>query len=580
MVTKKEPCLVPAGQGFSVVYNNKFLFSKYDPQRALKKIIDNLEVREKTLFLLCSPVLFFPIELLQQKLLQASHTIQKSCCILAVEHDKTLYDFSKKYINFTQEKKKIPVAYLFVKNSNSATSFIHTAQINNFFPKQGELRRIVKIDCSAAAQQDSLFYAKLLHYADDLIAVFWKNRVTISHLGKLFSSNLLKNVSLLDKSTPLIPHSIKKSILICGAGCSLDDIMNKLTLTFTLKSAKINHATSNNIHPLKRENLYIIAVDVTVIPLLKRGIIPDAIISMESQLAIEQSYVGMLDLLEKCKSENKIPGNPNQIHYICDISSRNAVARKFCNLHFTISFFMSQYCDEPFMTRVAQTKIVSPLIQPLGSVGLAAVEIATFLRAKETCIYLMGLDFSYPAGITHCKETPAVLKSFYTQTRLRPLGFPSTAYKKGARQITNTYFTDAALASYGQLFVEHFSSTKNIYNLSSNGYPLNIPFVHFYNIQNTNFEKETNKIIFSVKNVDNIAQRFYADEKERLVLIKKILTGKIPCKTDKLLTLIDESSYLYFHFPDGYKKARNEQGFLNRVRAGIDYYLKICDKIN
>jgi len=85
-----------------------------------------------------------------------------------------------------------------------------------------------------------------------------------------------------------------------------------------------------------------------------------------------------------------------------------------------------------------------------------------------------------------------------------------------------------------------------------------------------------------------IVNNFYTEERKKLLKIKKILTAKEPQKNNtpkietqkELLSLIDTCSYLYLHFPDGYKKARLEQDFLNRVRAGIDYYLKICNQRN
>ena len=596
-VSQKEPCLVSAGQGFSVRYHNRYLFSKYTPQRAVQHIIDSIDIREGTLFLLYSPILQFPIDLLVKKISTYPPEIQKSCCILIVEHDKILYEFSQSHIIFSSATNTIchsniitPIQYIYAESPKSVIRFVNKAQKNGLFPVQGVIRRTIRIDCSAATQDITVlpdtisFYAKLQQYLDDFIANFWKNRITLTHLGRLFTANMLKNISLLPKSHPLVAHSIYKPILICAAGCSLDDTLSKLPAYFS------------------RKNIYIIAVDVTLIPLLKRNIVPDAVLSMEGQLAIEQAYVGIESLIEKTLSSKLIVGNPSCIHYICDISSRNRIARYFTFFKYaTISFFMTEYCTEPFMNRVEHTKLVKPLIPPLGSVGLAAVEIALYLRDFETPIYVSGLDFSYPAGLSHCKEAPAPQKILRTNSYLSPAGSPEAAFKNGAKLLNSnkkeysTNYTDIALSGYGRLFNEHFVTAKNVYTLTNSGFPLKIQYAtlsEFKMAQKTmQLNIRLNKDIPNTVKSDTsmqIVNNFYTEERKKLLKIKKILTAKEPQKNNtpkietqkELLSLIDTCSYLYLHFPDGYKKARLEQDFLNRVRAGIDYYLKICNQRN
>jgi len=41
-----------------------------------------------------------------------------------------------------------------------------------------------------------------------------------------------------------------------------------------------------------------------------------------------------------------------------------------------------------------------------------------------------------------------------------------------------------------------------------------------------------------------------------------------------VLSLLLEHDYLYMHFPDGYKKPQMNEGFLKRIRAEIDFFLK------
>ncbi|HZK19524.1 MAG TPA: 6-hydroxymethylpterin diphosphokinase MptE-like protein [Treponemataceae bacterium] len=574
---KIEPCLVPAGQGFSVLYKNRYLFSKYSPERAINQIVEQLEIRAGTLFLVFSPILDFPLQILLKKLKECTPDIQKSCCILAVEHDKTLFDFSTSKAAFFSIPSQTPLEYIYAQSPKDVSIFIHYAQENGVFPAKGMLRRALRIDASAAVQSNTPFYAQAHLYTDDLIAGFWKNRITLSHLGKLFTTNMFKNVALLGKSVLLSQNEITKPIIICAAGCSLDNTLTCLQTDFV----------TNTSGALQRKNVFIIAVDVTLIPLLQRDIVPDAVISMEAQLAIEQSYIGKHYLLDKLSTHAAMKGNPSYIHYICDISSRNAVARNFSKSSQSIvSFFMSKYCKESFMQRVEHTKRVQPIIPPLGSVGLVAVEIALYLKAPSVPIYISGLDFSYPAGSTHCKSTPAYNQTIHSHTRLQPHGSPVAAYKESAQLLHNTFYTDKTLSGYGRLFAERFAHIPYIYTLEDSGYPLGLKKKTIVDIRTYT---QKNKVPIRSKklhiNPDAYAdtimlQTFYKTEQERLLKIKKILTNefKTPLATDtkkELLRLINDCSYVYLHFPDGYKKAQPDQDFLNRVRAGLDFYLKI-----
>ena len=46
-----KPCLVKAGQGFTVYYKERYLYSKYAPEKAILKTIEDLNLLEGTLIL-------------------------------------------------------------------------------------------------------------------------------------------------------------------------------------------------------------------------------------------------------------------------------------------------------------------------------------------------------------------------------------------------------------------------------------------------------------------------------------------------------------------------------------------------
>ncbi len=54
----ETPSLVETRQGVSVLYKDHFLYSKYDPSKAILNIISNLSIPEYSIILIFSPVLW------------------------------------------------------------------------------------------------------------------------------------------------------------------------------------------------------------------------------------------------------------------------------------------------------------------------------------------------------------------------------------------------------------------------------------------------------------------------------------------------------------------------------------------
>ncbi len=138
-ITNTKPCLVQTAQGFSVSYEGKFLYSKYNPQKAINQIIENLTIQPQTIILCASPVLNYGLKELSQKL-------PDDCLMLGCELEPQLVDF-------IQENKNTPEGDF----SNIPNfSFITKDELYNLGPelikqKAGTFRRIIRIDFSAAA---------------------------------------------------------------------------------------------------------------------------------------------------------------------------------------------------------------------------------------------------------------------------------------------------------------------------------------------------------------------------------------------------------------------------------------------
>ena len=185
--SKEKPSLVSAGQGFSflktVSYKGRFLYSKYNPRKAVEAQIDSLEFLKGTLILVFSPVLWYGLDRLMEKL-------PEDCVVFAFEQDQELYKLALEQLcNFPWKNKNV-----FLFNLNDTKKIENS--IKNLL-SSGKIKRSLRIDFSAGVQ----FYKDIYDYnakaVQDIIGTFWKNRITLSRMGRLFSKNLFKNISLL-----------------------------------------------------------------------------------------------------------------------------------------------------------------------------------------------------------------------------------------------------------------------------------------------------------------------------------------------------------------------------------------------
>lgn len=548
----EKPCLEQAKQGFSVTYKNKYLYSKYNPQQTIEKLISEFKIQENTLVIINSPVLFYGIDLLINKLPQNS-------IILAIEHDKNLYDFS---INCSESNiKKIQnnlfnFIYLNLQTENEILTLFTNKK---FINKIRCCKRVSKINLSAIINEYEIFYQNIFTYFTNYISQFWKNRITLTKLGKLYSKNIFLNLANINKSKNLVYNSIDKPIIVFGAGTSLDD---------TVKEFHNNKIDYNDF--------FIICVDSALKPLLSYGIIPNVVVAVESQLANEKAFIGT-----------------KKIDYllIADLTSRPNINNYHKN---NIAYIFTEFCNSNFLDAILKLNLPVKKFIPLGSVGLYAIELAINLRKVTSPIYFTGLDFAYTIENTHCKGAPSTNTKKINSNRIKSLINVSPAYKTGTSKLElygSNIFTDKILFNYANQFIEIFHNVKNLYNLSEKSI-FNLLEFNSHKIQtikpieiknklkNKNHTDKPEKINF-YNNVDKELKfkikNFILNEINSLNELKENLsTGKT--NIEKIKQEIDLHDYLFLHFPDGYNGAKTDISFLKRVRNEIDFFLKILNR--
>ena len=550
-IINQKPCLVNTAQGFSVSYQNKFLYSKYAPSKAILQTVSTLNLLPGTVILCLSPVLPYG-------LLELAQRLPENCIMLGVEVDSNLRDF----INGSQTQSTQNWQQL---NNTGKFTFLSKEEIYNLpvilnkkkyvtengfsFPPAGTFRRVLCINCSAGVQFNAPFYSQLEQACTNAIMTFWSNRVTLTKFGHNYSKNFFKNLGLLPQTTPIENYfnSVCKSIIVFGAGQSIDKGIEQLKG--------------------KEKDYFILCADTALQPLLQNGITPDGVFIEEAQQIITKAFIGTLK---------------SGTHIFAGLSSIPTLAHTFALKD--ISFFTTLYTDANFIHNLQDSNLLPPTNNPFGSVGLTAVYYALkFRKNDEVPVFVYGLDFSFTAGITHGKGTPAHTNRLLSTNRLYPVQNYGSAFSSATKMADDKNgsktFTTHILSSYANTFNSLFQDEKNLFDSADSGLPLLIPQkkpdkTDCDIIQNLSFSCPTRE---SQKNKTELLQ-YFKQETAALTELRSILTGetKLPEaeRNNRIIELLKDREYLYLHFPDGWKVS-TDIAFLKRVRAEIEVFIKI-----
>ncbi|MCR5622493.1 MAG: DUF115 domain-containing protein [Treponema sp.] len=575
----------------TLIYKNRPLYSKYDPERAVLSLIQkNTPVDPASLILVFSPCLCYGLSELfaaadrrgdsavdtgeSTATLDADIPDAKAA-VVAVEADEKLYAVAKERLAAVDTEGRTE---LFSAHELAALDARLRALAST-----GRYRRVLRLDFSAGTVFAPDFYGQVAAAAQEIIASFWKNQVTLLRMGRLFAKNIFQNLPLLSQSPQLnqFAGSVSCPILVCGAGESLDTTQ------------------------VPGRGCFVIAVDAALPALLPRGIRPDAVVSLESQAVIQKAYIG---------AASAVAGSPPLL--FADITSRPSVPRSFPN---RTVFFASKYAEASYLDRLAVRGIIHDYTAPLGSVGLAAVSIALRLRKDEGIpVFVTGMDFSYSAGRTHASGVPHAIQRLSTSCRISPAENYGAAFGPASLPVESKdgsqMISIKSMTGYAESFRSTFTGQKTLLDIGRTGLDLGLPRAENAVLLETADRAATNKATesYRVDKETDMGQEaaegkkeaacpagafpktdlaaapqekevasFLAEEKTALLTLKDLLMhGDESQHRDKTVSLNEQLSallagreYLYLHFPDGYRVS-TDTAFLKRVRAETDFFLK------
>lgn len=526
----EKPLTVNTGRGFSIKYKGIFLYSRYNPVATPERIVTEKVLEEETLYIIPSPLLLYGFHSLLSRLPESSY-------ILGIEYDQQLMKLSVEAV----------VSLMDYSNRFELVRLENKEQLKVVIDRLGiwKFRRCKTLALNKGFDLYRKEYNELIDFATHHINTFWRNRLTINKLGKLWIENLFKNLPLVHC---VRPDNKGKAVVVCGAGPSLDKV-----LTFLKEN---------------RSLLYIIAVDTALSTLLEASLDPDLVYALEAQ------FYNLGDFHNIGKSSFSLLADLTSYPQICRMNKG------------PLFFTKTEFTPTILLERLKDKGLKLPELPPLGSVGVAAVYTA--LELFDSPLFLCGLDFSYIPGQSHSKGSPFIRSKLEKTNRYQTLENNKLSLKKNfsvpGKTDGSIIITDSILFSYGNLLKEILKKRENVYDLSSDGLPLGIPVL---NPKEFNIEliKRKKKKIKKTKDKITHFDPLSFLENEKKMLLKLIKSWDCYAESDQtdipsdLIEALKKVDYVYIDFPDRLPHPVENISFITRSVKSARHYVELINRL-
>ncbi len=502
----------------NVMYKGRTLYSRYAPSASAERAAVRAEILENCIYVIPSPLLEYGISSLMEQ-------IPSSSAVLALETDEDLAGLA-----FESAGKREGYTRVLAVDTPSLYKVFSALQ-------KGQYRRLCLVPLnggySVNKERYDALYATLQHFMKN----YWQNRLTTAHMGGLWIRNLCSNLNRLD-GPDMADFRTGLPVVLCGAGESLEETLPLLSRM--------------------REKFYLLAVDTAVQSLMRSGLLPDGIVNLEAQ------FYNLKDFYSVSKSP---------VDLFSDITAYPGSLRFPEHRHY---FFSSSYGETKLQSRIRKAGLMPFEIPPLGSVGVAALYIAS--QISDAPLFFTGLDFAYIQGKTHARETPFHDLTALKSNRLIGDYWYSFSIGRKAYSVESKSpgaVSNSILESYGRQLEDLCRSlNRPVYDLGSKGLKMAIPLMNHDQFRvfltDSVFYKEDRP-----SGIDDIngetrertAEALIRDEKKRLENILR-LWDRISLeerKEEELLPLLRDCDYLYYHFPDRETLPSTDHAFLFRV---------------
>lgn len=515
-----NPRLEDTGRGLTVFFENRYLYSKYEPMLRPRRAARLAPIENRCIYVVPSPLLGYGLDILVGR-------IPDDSIILAIETSELLMGLCAPHA-----RRNDRVVHVRLSSLAALQEVVNSIGPWNY-------RRVRRVDLNAGSSLDPVLYDELIGFIIDSLTNYWRNRNTLLRLGRQWIRHIYANLCELAYG-PLDIRSVNSLIIdrvpiVVGAGPSLEK-----ALSFIRE---------------QRERLWVMAVDTAVSALLSCDIKPDAVVVLETQAW------NLLDFHDTKGSK---------IAVVADLSS---YPPSLTHTGGPCYLFSSTFTKLEFLRKLEACGVRDFALDPLGTVGLVAIEIA--LARWSGSVLLAGLDFEYSHGKTHARGTAHHRWQISCLGRLNPHPGWETRANRTRNQNRNA---DSVLHGYAALLRRRFSSTGRLYALSSSR--LNLPLLEdAEGILMENQEETTRSGESSIRAAR--AAKFIDAQLSGLqdIIDSWEAYARNESGVSKLLSAIGEMDEVYVDFPDAESLPKKDGAFLfrvvNRARILLDYISRV-----
>lgn len=496
------------GTPVPVFSNGRTFFSSYNPERDAENFI----TAHKEAFSDAGCILTGGIGngLHIQKLLQTFESVR----IIAFEADEASLTFSLNCIpdELRRESERSESRLIF-----TSAARLRQTLLQNYIPAlHGNLAfAAIRSWSDFLGEKASLLVSLINETISDISADYSVQ----AQFGKLWHRNILLNLSLFDtlkRSQQFDIHTFRpkaKKAAITGAGPSLD----------------------TNIHILaeNRSEYCIFATDTTFSSLTSKGIIPDFVVTVDSQLISEQHFVGHI-------FSNTV--------LACDLTANSSIVKNAISQNAQILLFHNNHplslLADSWLSEIKGTTSPFPVIDSgAGTVLHAAADLARKLGFSELSFF--GADFAYSHGKPYTKGT-YLEKQYYedeSRTGNAETAYSRLMYRTPLIRLDDERTTTEVLTRYKKAldsFLLHYagSSGKPLSeihtSINNTGKPL---FNDFYSWYLEKLQKKDKKVLFSILPLAAWYKKIFPDADTECVYAFAVQqtanVGRIQCRQQK-----------------------------------------------
>ena len=535
------PRIEKTERGPTVIAGGRYLYSSRNPEGRPQRIALQAPCSERCIYFVPSPLLGYGLNELLER-------IPDSSVILAVETSQELMALCSPHIpDSLRDSPKLRILRL--SDRTGLHAVLRDIGHWNF-------RRVHRVDLSGGTALDAGTYDDLYDFIAEDLTVYWRNRHALGRLGREWVRHSLANLADLGRSNrdyrslqSLSPVGVP---VIVGAGPSLDQAFGFMNAV--------------------REKIWICAADTAAPSLLENGIRPDAVLILETQSWNMLDFHGLQN---------------SGIPVIADIT---AYPPSLSTTGGPIYLFSSDFADLDYLRRLDRAGLRSFSIPPLGSVGIAAIEIA--VRTTDSPIILTGLDFAYLPGISHARGSSVHRWQLGCNRRTNPYPGWEASMRRPRRKSrsasSKSLETDAILAGYAASLTDRYAGCGRLSVLAPGGLDLSLPILSPDQAQElvNSHASGPSGLSPAVKtpadgsNLSGAATDFLSEERDRFAEVVRrwdsyALEDGSSVEVKRSLEGLDE---VFCDFPDEPPLPRDDDSFLVRAVSRCRKLLRYLDR--